>query len=366
MEYNPMEEMGFVEDKQFVCNCHGFISKNDNAKRMCGKYIRNGERLFDVISRYDDLTMYALDRENSKSGTALKMVVPFLKAFGVTDHLAYQFSKEDLDLVPGSNRAMSYIYGLLPTFVTTGSFEHHMMNVCDAIDFPMSNVSCTQVEFDSIDLDRQEAKILRELANKITALRVPKTLYSVTDTDILDEGDAKIVNELDKIFIDTIPAMQIDKTVKDITPIGANEKAYSLLEIRRKTEIEFGSTIYIGGDISDHQALDLVCESDGLAVSFNGSEYAVRASNVAIMSNNAIVSAVLTAEFYNEGIEAVYDMIENWDRKKLATHKCADRNLMDTMLEAFPKKLPVVKKVDRHNVDDVVIESEAFRKKILK
>lgn len=366
MEYNPMEEIGLVEDKQFVCNCHGFLSLNDNARQICSKFIRNGERFFDVVSRYDDLVSYALSREDSRAGSTLKMIVPFLKAGGVSDNAIYQFCKEDLKLVPGADKALRYISSLLPSFITTGSYEHHMMNICDSIDFPMSNVSCTQVDFDNFELDRQEAKIIREMGTEISSIRVPKTLYTVTNAKLLDDADADLITALDNIFVDRIPKMELDKSLKSITAIGANEKAYSLLEIRRKTEIEFSSTVYVGGGITDFQAMDLVRDSSGLAMSFNGSEYAVRGANVAVMSNNAIVVAVLTSEFYNEGIEAVFELIDHWNIDSLKTYPCADRHLMDAMLKAFPKNLPVVKRIDRQNADAVVEESEAFRKKFLR
>jgi len=363
MEYNPMEELGLVEDKQFICNCYGFLSKKDNARRLCSKYIRNGEHFFDVVSRYDDLVAYALNRENSRVGSTLKMIIPFLKANGLTDHMAYEFCKEDLQLVPGADKALRYIFNLLPTFITSSSYEHHMMAVCDATGFPMNNVGCTQMSFDEIPISRQESKTIREMSTRISNLQIPKTLYTLTNAKSLDDDDANIVTTLDEIFVDSLPKMEIDKAVKPITAIGANEKAYALLEIRRKTEIEFNSTVYVGGDITDFQAMDLVRDSSGLSISYNGSEYAVRGANVAVMSNNAIVVAVLTSEFYNEGIEAVYELIDNWDRDKLEKISCADRNLMDAMLKTFPKKLPVVKKVDWRNANDIVKESETLRKK---
>ena len=60
----------------------------------------------------------------------------------------------------------------------------------------------------------------------------------------------------------------------------------------------------------------------------------------------------------------MFEMIDNWDRKGLEERPSADRNLMNEMLRRFPKKLPNVKRVDRHNVDDIVAESEAYRKKV--
>ena len=364
MEYNPMEELGLTEEKQLIMSCDGIISSNDYARDLCARSIRNGARFFDVISRYEDLTTYALEREEGKSRQTMKMIVPFLKAFGMTDHFAYEFAKETFNPMPGAGNTLAYLRRLLPTFIATGSFEHHVMAMCDALDFPIENVTCTRAEFDSVENDRMEDRKLREIANRISSLRLPKTMYTVTESDFLDEDDAKMVTELDDIFDNEVPKMEAWKAYKDLLAIGSNEKAYALLEIRRKTEIEFNSTAYIGSGINDFQALDLIRDSEGLAISYNGSEYAVRGCNIAVMSNDTIVLDVLIGEFYNEGIQAVYDMVDNWNIDYLQDCKCSDRNLMNRMLDMFPRKLPVVKKVGRRNVKSVIEESDAYRRKL--
>lgn len=364
MEYNPMEELGLTEEKQLILSCDGILSGNDYARDLCARSIRNGARFFDAVSRYEDLSTYAIERDETKTRQTMKMIVPFLKAYGMTDHFAYEFAKEDLRTIPGAADTMGYLRRLLPTFVATGSFEHHMMALCDAIDFPIENITCTKVEFDSVENDRQEDRRLRDLANKISSLRLPKTLYTVTESEFLDDDDATLIRELDAIFDDELPQMEAWKAYKDMLAIGSNEKAYAMLEIRRKTEIEFNSTVFIGSGINDFQALDLVRDSEGLAISYNGSEYAVRGCNIAVMSSNTIVLDVLVGEFYNEGIQAVYDMVDNWNRDYLKECKCSDRNLMNRMLSTFPRKLPVVKRVGRRNVKSVIEECDAYRRKI--
>ena len=364
MEYNPMEELGLTEEKQLILSCDGILSGNDYARDLCARCIRNGARFFDAVSRYEDLSMYALDRGEAKNVQTMKMIIPFLKAFGMTDHFAYEFAKGDLKVLPGAKDSMTYLRGLLPTFIATGSFEHHMMALCDSIDFPIENATCTKVEFDSAENDRQEDRRLRGLANSISSLRLPKTLYTVTESEFLDDDDAVLVKELDAIFDDELPKMEAWKAFKDVLAIGSNEKAYAMLEIRRKTEIEFNNTAFIGSGINDFQALDLVRDSEGLAISYNGSEYAVRGCNIAVLSSNTIVLDVLVGEFYNEGIQAVYDMVDNWNRDYLKDCKCSDRNLMDRMLSTFPRKLPVVKRVGRRNVKSVIEECDAYRRKV--
>ena len=97
MEYNPTEELGFVEENQLIMSCDGILSKNDFGRDLCARCIRNGARFFDVVSRYEDLNTYALERDETKSHQTMKMIIPFLKAYGMTDHFAYDFAKESLD-----------------------------------------------------------------------------------------------------------------------------------------------------------------------------------------------------------------------------------------------------------------------------
>ena len=366
MEYNPTEELGLIPEKQLVMSCDGILSKNDFGRDLCARSIRNGARFFDAVSRYEDLNTFVLERDETKSHQTMKMIIPFLKAFGMTDRFAYDLARDSLQIIPGADGTAAYLRRLLPTFIASSSFEHHMMAVSDALDFPMDSITCTNVEFDSAENDRLEDKKLRELANKIASVRLPKTMYTVSESEFLDEDDEVLVTELDSIFNDILPGMEAYKSFKDVLAIGLNEKAYALLEIRKKTEIEFNSTAYIGSGINDYQALDLVRDSDGLAISFNGSEYAVRGCNIAVMSNNTIVLDVLVGEFYNEGIQAVFDMVDNWNREYLTDCKCSDRNLLDRMLKTFPRKLPVVKRVGRRNVKSVIEESDEYRRKVRK
>ena len=364
MEYNPMEELGLIEEKQLVMSCDGILSGNDYARDLCAKTIRDGARFFDVISRYEYLTTYALAYNEDKLRQTMKIIIPFLKAYGMTDHFAYEFAKSDLRLIDGSAETCSYLQRLLPTFVVTGSLEHHVMALCDRLDFPLENVTCTKADFDSHENDRLEDKKLRELVNKISSYRFDKTLYTLDHPQYLDDDDGTLMVEVEDIADNVLQRMDAYKAYKDVLAIGSNEKAYAMLEIRRKTNIEFNSTAYIGSGLSDYQALDLVRDSDGLAISFNGSEYAVRGCNIAVMSNSTTVLDVLVGEFYNEGIQAVYDMVDNWNRDYLKDCKCSDRNLLDRMLAAHPRKLPVVKRVGRRNLNDVIEESDAYRRKV--
>ncbi|RLA85280.1 MAG: energy-converting hydrogenase A, subunit R, partial [Deltaproteobacteria bacterium] len=66
----------------FVTDCEGPISKNDNAFELCCHFIPEGEKFFSLLSRYDDYLAYVEKREGYKAGDTLRLIVPFLIAFG--------------------------------------------------------------------------------------------------------------------------------------------------------------------------------------------------------------------------------------------------------------------------------------------
>ncbi|MCQ2053007.1 MAG: hypothetical protein MJZ03_03630 [archaeon] len=360
MEYDLMEELGFIEDNQLILDCDGVFTCNNYVKNLCTKMIRNGGKFFDVISRYEDLTTFALREE--KPVQAVKIITPFLKAFGVTDHYAYNFAKKDLKVMSGARTTMGYLQNLLPTFITTDSYEHHVMAICDSLNVPMEMVTCSKIVFDSDCTNKQENKRLRELSNKIASLKIPDINYSFTGLEYLHNDDVKIVDTMNKI-VEEIIEMETWSFFEDVFSVNVNEKVCTMMEIKKKTSIEFENTVFIGSDVDDYRSLDIINNDGGLAISFNGSEYAVRGCNVAVVSSNTIVLDVLVGEFYNEGIQAVADIINNWNKDYLKSCKCSDRNLMDRMLEIFPAKLPIVKIVDDYNVDAIARDSEMYRKK---
>ena len=364
-EYNPMDELGLHEDKQFVSNCHGFIVKNNNTRELCANFIKNGERLYDVLSRYEAVTVYT--SKTVKEGATrelMKLLVPLLKANGITDHSAYNLSGETLELMPGADKAMHYLGNLLPCFINTSSYEHHMMNVTESIGFPMSNVNCSQVSFDSLEMKTSEARELREISSKIARMSVDDL-----PEKFLEQGWGgtrkgwDMMEYLDRTFLERLPEMEIFMELEETVPIGVNEKSYTLLEIRRQSNIDFGSTVYVGGGATDHQALDIVSDGGGLAISFNGTEDSVRGSNVAVISSDSIVIAVLTAEFYNGGIESVHELIDNWNMDYLSKKEGPDKNLLDTFRSRFPKRLPEVFRINTGNIESVIEKSKTYRKK---
>ncbi|MEM2151233.1 MAG: hypothetical protein QXG68_06880, partial [Candidatus Bathyarchaeia archaeon] len=112
--------------KIFITDCEGPISKNDNAFELSSWLIPEGDKLFTLISRYDDVLADIVKKPGYKAGDTLRLIVPFLKAYGATNALMKRFSSETLLLIPGAGEALRYIRSIMPTFMVSTSYEPYI------------------------------------------------------------------------------------------------------------------------------------------------------------------------------------------------------------------------------------------------
>ncbi|MCL2785866.1 MAG: hypothetical protein FWD81_01390 [Methanomassiliicoccaceae archaeon] len=361
MEYNHMDELGFSEDRQMLCTVQGFLSSANAMKRMCDRFIRGGARIYDSLMAFDNIMSFGLGRDDRKSGDAFRTLVPMLKAAGVTDSSVYDHFVGDMKLMPNSD-VIRYLSGMMTVQPVSEAYEHHSMALCEAVGLPADSIRCTEVSFDELDISKQDGKRFREFATEIAKMDVPK-ISSNDDAQFLGHKDQMILETIDGI-IEKIGVTDFFYQIDEMTPLGGNEKAVMLMELGRGTNVDMDCTAYVGCNGTDYPAMDIVRDNEGLAISFNGDEYAVKGSNVAVMSPNPLAAAVLISEFYAGGLERVLSLIESWDREKLSKRDNSDRHLMNAMLKAFPSKLPEVVAVNEDNIDAVIKESERFRRKL--
>ena len=69
----------------FICfDLEGPLSPQDNAYELM-KLFPNGDKIFEVISRYDDLLTLE-ERENYEPGDTLALIVPFLVLHNISEN----------------------------------------------------------------------------------------------------------------------------------------------------------------------------------------------------------------------------------------------------------------------------------------
>src|SRR5208337_3385966 len=103
---------------------------------------------------------------------------------------------------------------------------------------------------------------------------------------------------------------------------------------------ELEDVMYVGDSITDVEAFKLVQANGGLTVSFNGNSYAVKNAEIAVLSENNVVTAVIADLFCRFGKEKTTCALQSWNYealKKSGVDKALLRQLSDLYLGALPK-----------------------------
>jgi energy-converting hydrogenase A subunit R len=347
----------------FVSDCEGPISKNDNAFEITSSFVPDGDRLFTVVSRYDDVMAEVVKRSGYKAGDTLKLVLPFLKAYGVTDQEMRDFAADNLVCIPGITDTLQHIRSLAPAFIVSASYEHYLRVLCRVLEFPFENTYCTQVNLDNYRLLEKEKGELKKIAERIAQMPVFDITPDTESLDDLPREDEKTVRELDEIFWKRIATMEIGKIYYEVNPVGGGEKAWAVNDIARKLRVALTNVMYVGDSITDDEAFKLVKSHGGLTVSFNGNQYAVENSEIAVLSENSIVTAIVADVFLRFGKPAALELVENWDRRALE-RSSVDQSLLNRLFKVYPGRLPKVKTISDQNMETLGKESSRFRNKV--
>ncbi len=331
---------------QFNTDCEGPISKNDNAMELSEFYIPEGHHFFAMVSKYDDYLADIERRTGYKAGDTLKLILPFLKAFGATDEGMRQFSREHILLVPGAQEALLDIHEIMEAFIVSTSYEPYIDALCDVIGFPKDRTYSTQLSLDRYRMRNEERERLIELAKEISGMEMIEWPEGAKALDNLSPKDQKLIKKLDQIFWKEIQGMSIGKILSEVNPVGGREKAKAVLNSLERTGNRLDEVIYVGDSITDVDAFDLVRKGGGVTISFNGNRYALRSAEIACLSPHASVLTTLTDAFRKEGREGLMAMVNAWNPNSFA--------------EGYPK----VCRITEENKVALISESEVFRKQV--
>ncbi|MGB9676783.1 MAG: HAD hydrolase family protein [Candidatus Bathyarchaeales archaeon] len=348
--------------KVFVSDCEGPISKNDNAFEITAYYVPEGEKFFTVISRYDDVLAYVLKRRGYKAGDTLKLILPFLRAYGVTDEKMREFSAKSLVLIPKAKEMLHHVRRLAHAFIVSTSYEHYIRALCQAVEFPYRNTYCTKLKISKYRIEKGEKKRLMELAKEIAQMPIIEILENAKSLEDFPAEHRKAVLRLDEIFWKEIANMKSGRRfLYDVNPVGGAEKAEAILDVIKKVGAKLSDVMYVGDSITDIEVFKLVKENDGLAVSFNGNRYAVENAEIAILSNNCMPTAIIAELFTRLGKEQTLKIVENWSLENLKRAEVSS-----TLIESLLKfgDLPKVKIITKENIEALAKESSEFRKKV--
>jgi len=347
----------------FVSDCEGPISKNDNAFELAAHFIPDGDKLFSIISMYDDILADIVRKPDYSAGSTLKLILPFFKAYDITDEQMEYFSAKTIVLIANSKNTLQYIMGIADAFIVSTSYEHYIKALCKALGFPFNNTYCTKLRLDNYPIIPQEKNRLKEIAKEIAQMQLitipseAKTIYDFSPSDKV------AIQRLDEIFWSEMPKMGSGKLLSDVVTVGGEQKAHAIRDAAKRSDAQLGDVMYVGDSITDIEAFKLVRANGGLTVSFNGNSYAVKNAEVAVLSESNLVTAVIADLFCRLGKDQTLKVLKSWSRIALE-QSGVKMALLEQLSALYPDALPKVQIVAAQNMESIVKESSEFRKKV--
>ena len=330
--------------KFFVSDCEGPISINDNAFELSGHFIEDGEKFFEIVSRYDDVLADVLKRTGYNAGGTLKLIVPFLKAYGATNQNIIDFSIENVHLIPGAEETLKFVNSIMPSFIVSTSYDHYIMALCNKTGFPYDNTYSTKLDMDYKDIESKgsgyDQGIQKRLLLKILNL-----------------------NSWIKYSGKKFPNLKFGALMDIVKPTGGEGKKEAVQDIISRFKLKATDLFYIGDSITDVQPLKFANDNGGIAVSFNGNEYAIKEAEIAVIADNTTITSVLADIFNRYGTDNVFEFVVSYskDPEKALESKFVNPLLASKIMNT---NLPEVEIITCHNMEDLIEKSSRFRKKL--
>ena len=256
----------------FICfDLEGPLSPQDNAYELM-KLFPYGDKIFEVISRYDDLLALE-EREDYEPGDTLALIVPFLVLHDISENdIAALATKARL--TGGAAELVSWLQSKSwKVFCISTSYEQYAIHITHKLGIYAHNVACT-----SFPLDRFRVTLHKEGA----------ALLQQTEQDILTmspvDDDDRIKQRLDYFFWEKLPTTDLGMAIKEVKPVGGRRKVAALNKFADTYEQPLSKWVVIGDSITDFRMLQAVEEAGGLAIAFNANEYALPHATMSLAS----------------------------------------------------------------------------------
>ncbi|MHC1611098.1 MAG: HAD hydrolase family protein [Candidatus Methanospirareceae archaeon] len=294
-----------MQRKTICFDLEGPLSPQDNAYEVMKLMGEEGAAIFEVISRYDDIISLE-GRGGYEPGNTLALIVPFFLAHGITE--------EDIRGVSARAKIIEgaeYLFEKLQAedwdiYIISTSYEQHAYNIGHQLGVPEDHIICTKLDLAKMRsaLPESAFAVLKDGEKDIIELH----------SDIDTEDTDRIVSRLDEFFLHQLPALGFD--ISSIRVIGGERKAEAIRGIAEEKGVALRDLIAVGDSITDFKMLSEVTAQDGIAVVFNGNEYAVPYANVGIASLDIRFLYLVCEAFERGGKGAVMDVVTEWEAKR--------------------------------------------------
>ena len=236
------------------------------------KLFPNGDKLFEVISRYDDLLTLE-EREDYEPGDTLALIVPFLVLHNISESDIADLAAK-ASLTGGADKLISWLeYSGWKVFCISTSYEQYAIHITQKLGIYAHNIACTSFPLDKlrVTLCKEDLNLLHQAEEDILTMR------PITDDD-------RIKQSLDNFYWEKLPTTDLGEAIKEVKPVGGRRKIAALSRFADKYDQPLSNWVVIGDSITDFRMLQAVAEEKGLAIAFNANEYALPYSTMSLAS----------------------------------------------------------------------------------
>lgn len=338
-----------MSKKIFITDCEGPLSINDNAFELAGHFIPQGEDFFSKVSKYDDFLVDEIKRPGYNAGDTLKLIIPFLIAYGVSNQKIINYSRENVLMVPGAKETITLLKDMMPSFIVSTSYGQYINALCDLTGFPFENTYYTKADLDKHHISTIEKERIMQIKDIIVAGADFETM--------------------DRTFFEEIPQMKIGHILPEIKTVGGSGKKLAVEDILERTNVSPSSVMYVGDSITDVEALKFIKNNKGVSVSFNGNEFALNSAEIAIISPHTITTSILAdlhSKFNSDYVKQFVDGFSIDPERALFNFRVSFE-LLDEFKKVFGSEdfeLPVMEIITDQNREELIEKSMKCRKKI--
>ncbi len=352
-----------MKKRQLTISGYGPIFRNNNPLELAQYFIPKGYTLFSHLQTYESILYQREDSSSSQTGKSLIYLLPFLKAFGGTNQKIAEFSYVHISLLPGAKTFLKSIEHI-PFFLISAFYEPFILSFCDLLGVNKSQVYCTKINLDGYPLNESEREIIKDLADEIVNMPLP----SLSKGKNCLQGEYTLyLEKIGAILNGEIPQLQIGKIMNQISVQVGVEKIKALQDSLNKTGIDPQQVMYIGSNLFDAAAIDWIKKNGGVALSFNGDNEALFAAEIGVVSSNAIILAILSDIFFEQGKKGIFEFIENWELKNINSPKLIHyQSLINQLFSHGLQSFPQIEIVTDSNRQRLINESKSYHQFIFK
>ncbi|MBL7208843.1 MAG: hypothetical protein ISS52_01970 [Dehalococcoidia bacterium] len=256
-----------------ICfDLEGPLATQDNAYELM-KLFPGGGKVFEIISRYDDLLTLE-GRPDYEPGDTLALIAPFL--------VYHQIREEDISRLARkatlTNGAAELIIRFSAQdwemFCISTSYEQYALHITRRLNMFSQNVACTSFPLDEMSqaLCKGDFSYLERMEKEIST------------ADSID--DDWIKKSLDRFYWKELPKTNLGRLLEQVKPVGGQRKVEALRRFAEAQDKPLPEWVVVGDSITDFKMLQAVEEAGGLAVAFNANEYALPYSTVGLASTH--------------------------------------------------------------------------------